>query len=77
MVEWVLAPVRARWQSPAWQATLGSPAAFMASYMPLVAAGASFAEVRPHVGLAVSILRHVSDILLYQYKGRLNEKLQG
>ena len=46
----MLAPVRARWQSPAWQATLGSPAAFMAAYMPLAARGAGFAEVRAHAG---------------------------
>lgn len=46
VVEWVLAPVRARWQAPAWQAALGSPAAFMAAYMPLAATGAGFAEAR-------------------------------
>ncbi|KAK9833279.1 hypothetical protein WJX81_002345 [Elliptochloris bilobata] len=45
VVEWVLAPVRARWQSPAWQATLGSPAAFLAAHMPLAGISAGFAEV--------------------------------
>lgn len=46
VVEWVLAPVRARWQSPAWQAALASPAAFFAAYMPLSRSGAGFAEAR-------------------------------
>jgi len=46
VVEWVLAPVRAHWTSQAWQAALMSPAAFLAAYMPLAAAGAGFAEAR-------------------------------
>ena len=46
VVEWVLAPVRARWQSPAWQAALASPAAFFAAYMPLSRSDAGFAEAR-------------------------------
>ncbi len=43
----MLAPVRARWTSQGWQAALMSPAAFLAAYMPLAAAGAGFAEARP------------------------------
>lgn len=40
VVEWVLAEVRAEWATPAWQAHLASPQAFMAAYTPVEPDGA-------------------------------------
>lgn len=40
VVEWVLAPVRAEWASPAWQAHLASPEAFIQQYTPVNPDGA-------------------------------------
>ncbi|KAL4423234.1 hypothetical protein ABPG77_000026 [Micractinium sp. CCAP 211/92] len=40
VVEWVLAEVRAEWATPAWQARLASPQAFMEAYTPVEPDGA-------------------------------------
>ncbi|EFN51722.1 hypothetical protein CHLNCDRAFT_139890 [Chlorella variabilis] len=40
VLEWVLAPVRGEWATPAWQAHLASPQAFMLHYTPVVPDGA-------------------------------------
>ncbi|PRW59064.1 HASTY 1-like isoform X1 isoform B [Chlorella sorokiniana] len=40
VVEWVLAPVRAEWSLPAWQAHLASPEAFIRQYTPVSPDGA-------------------------------------
>lgn len=45
VVEWVLGGVRTEWQSPAFQAALASPAAFIAHYIDLHADAAGHAEV--------------------------------
>lgn len=49
VLEWVLAPVRGEWATPAWQAHLASPQAFMLHYTPVVPDGAGGWQVR-HVG---------------------------
>lgn len=46
VVEWVLAPVRAEWASPAWQAHLASPEAFIQQYTPVQPDGAGGWQVR-------------------------------
>ena len=51
VVEWVLAGVRAEWASPAWQAHLASPEAFIQQYVPVVADGAGGWQVRRDGGV--------------------------
>lgn len=45
VVEWVLGGVRTEWQSPAFQAALDSPAAFVSHYISLHADAAGQPEV--------------------------------
>jgi exportin-5 len=54
VVEWALAPVRAAWAAPVWQAALASPQAFIAHYMPVEADPGALGLAGVGVGIQVT-----------------------